>query len=307
MNQIYRYTGMLTAAFVLGACGGGSGGSTPSTTTDTPNGTSQPSTNTPATNTQGTTQPATGTQSNKSLKAVATVTPSTTTQGEVVSFDGSKSTSTKGAIATYLWKEGSKVLSRNASFTTTALNVGLHNISLTVADVDNSQDAVNVAVTIKSASAQALRIIKTGQGRMYVDFDDGHYKKGVTPDFSRANDVVTDSVTGLQWQDNEEAKSVKKTWEEAHTYCTSLTLDGGLWRLPSRKELLSIAYYAGIAPAMHPEFKNVEFEVSYPYYFSASASAGSDTEAWIVSFYNGIQDTVYKSREYYVRCVRTSK
>jgi len=39
-----------------------------------------------------------------------------------------------------------------------------------------------------------------------------------------------------------------------------LTLDGGGWRLPSRKELLSIAYYTGVAPAMHPEFKNVEFE-----------------------------------------------
>lgn len=174
MNQIYRYTGMITAVFVLGACGGGSSGSTPSTT-DTPNGTSQPSTDT---------------QTNTSLKAVAIVTPSITTQGEVVSFDGSKSTSTKGDIATYLWKEGSKVLSRNASFTTTALTVGLHNISLTVADVENSQDTVKVAVTIKSASAQALRVIKTGQGRMYVDFDDGHYKEGVTPDFSRANDVV---------------------------------------------------------------------------------------------------------------------
>jgi len=60
--------------------------------------------------------------------------------------------------------------------------------------------------------------------------DDGYYQKGVTPNYTR-NDtegVVTDHITGLEWQDNVEAKTITKNWTDAQTYCSSLSLDGGV-------------------------------------------------------------------------------
>ncbi len=46
--------------------------------------------------------------------------------------------------------------------------------------------------------------------------------------FTRDNskEIVTDSVTGLMWQDDSSAKSVKKDWEDAKAYCQNLTHGG---------------------------------------------------------------------------------
>jgi len=222
----------------------------------------------------------------------------------VVSFDGSKSSDSNGQIVSYQWKEGSKILSRAASFSTAILPIGTHTVMLTVTDTDDETASINVTVTIKSASAEALRLIKTGQGRVHETFDDGYYKKGVTPDYSRANDVVTDHVTGLNWQDDPSAKSIKRTWEEALTYCSKLKLDGGGWRLPTRKELLSIAYYTGVSPSIHNTFINTSFDYSDKYVSSTVDVINDYYYVWHVSFRDGTQRSGYKSFEEHVRCVK---
>ncbi|MCF6243461.1 MAG: DUF1566 domain-containing protein [Sulfurovum sp.] len=316
MQFIYKILGIVTILFALSACGGGSAPAKGKPASDsqsnltTTENTGSSSESVPATTKEDASTTSTSSNTSTPAKngmpiAVAKVTPTTASQGEAISFDGTKSSDSNGEITSYQWKEGDKILSRAASFTTLTLAVGTHNIILTVTDTDNETASTNVTVTIKSASAEALRLMKTGQGTIYKDFDDGFYKKGVTPDYSRDNDVVSDHITGLQWQDDPAAKNTKRTWEGAQTYCYKLKLDGGGWRLPTRKELMSLTYYTGVSPSIHPIFKNTAF--SSDYYFTSTKKVKSNGDAWCVSFNIGIQISLYLTSENYVRCVRTSK
>lgn len=125
-------------------------------------------------------------------------------------------------------------------------------------------------------------IKKTGQTKSYDASgnevtdnslkDDGFYQKGITPSYTRddANEIVTDHVTELMWQDDADAASVIKPWltpanystcstdtassacedtsgDTAATYCTTLTLGGySDWRLPTLTELENIVDYGKI-------------------------------------------------------------
>ena len=41
----------------------------------------------------------------------------------------------------------------------------------------------------------------------------------VFADFSKSGDIVTDTKTGLKWQDNSDTNSTQRTWQEAIDYC----------------------------------------------------------------------------------------
>jgi len=61
--------------------------------------------------------------------------------------------------------------------------------------------------------------------------------------FEKVGDVITDDISQLQWQDNSDAKAIKKNWFDALTYCEALSLgEEDDWRLPNIKEL----FVAGI-------------------------------------------------------------
>ena len=56
---------------------------------------------------------------------------------------------------------------------------------------------------------------------------------------SKTGNIVTDSATGLEWQDD--AVGTKTTWQDAIARCEALTLDAKSdWRLPNLNELTSI-------------------------------------------------------------------
>jgi len=110
--------------------------------------------------------------------------------------------------------------------------------------------------TTTSVSKSTLK--KTGQTISYYPGDDGTYQKGVTPSYTRSNDVVKDHITGLQWQDDVEAKTVMKTWSEAQNYCSDLGLDGGGWRLPTIQELQSI-----VVDVAYDLFADLQYDVSW--------------------------------------------
>ena len=105
----------------------------------------------------------------------------------------------------------------------------------------------------------------------------------------------------LQWQDNRDAKTVQRDWEGAKSYCANLTLDGySDWRLPTIKELQSIVDITKHDPAIKGGFSNT----ASSWYWSASPTVNYDSNAWIVSFYDGYTYNSTLTHTHYVRCVR---
>ena len=123
-------------------------------------------------------------------------------------------------------------------------------------------------------------------------------------DFTRNNGIVTDNATGLQWQDDysDNGDNIKyTTWIGAINYCEALSLGGySDWRLPNKKELLSIVDYDKYDPAIDTVFTHTASD----YYWSSTTHAGYTDLAWFVFFGNGFTDYSGKSDDYYVRCVR---
>ena len=129
--------------------------------------------------------------------------------------------------------------------------------------------------------------------------DDGYYQAGVTRSYSRDGDIVIDNVTGLQWQDD---TSIQKAWDAAGTYCSGLPLgDYSDWRLPNIEELETIIDHGETPPSV-PE--NIFQYISLYFYWSATTSANSASDAWWVNFDYGKAYYYAKTNTFDVRCVR---
>lgn len=127
-------------------------------------------------------------------------------------------------------------------------------------------------------------------------------------DFTRDNDIVTDNVTKLQWQD--EAGDQTMTWKSAIDRCEALILGGHSdWRLPNINELRSIIDRSKNAPAIADIFAHTNAEGIYLSSTSSSILNGSTgissmSNVWVVWFDDGYIRTDSKSQDRYVRCVR---
>ena len=127
-----------------------------------------------------------------------------------------------------------------------------------------------------------------------------------THTFNRNNvtEIVDDTTTGLQWQDDEVVRTSRRAWQEAIDYCeNNLTLGGfNDWRLPNKRELLSIADRSRYEPSIDTTvFVNT---ASYEYWSSSTYIGISDYNyPWRVTFYRGHVD-YDMPRDSYVRCVR---
>jgi hypothetical protein len=121
-------------------------------------------------------------------------------------------------------------------------------------------------------------------------------------DFSRDSktSIVSDSYSGLMWQDNMEAETKTLNWEKAIDYCENMTLGGySDWRLPNINELLTIVDYTSKETYMNKHF--MYFKTNY--YWSSTVYNG--TYPWFVYFDSGSSNYYNnKTVSYYVRCVR---
>ncbi len=114
-----------------------------------------------------------------------------------------------------------------------------------------------------------------------------------------ANGAVIDKKTGLIWQQDEGGR---KKWEDALTYCESMTLSGkNDWRLPNSIELQSLVDYTRSYPAIDITYFPSVHSNSY---WSSTTYPGNTDIAWLVYFGNGEVGGEDKSLNFYVRCVR---
>lgn len=122
----------------------------------------------------------------------------------------------------------------------------------------------------------------------------------LTADFVRSGEHVTDTITGLMWQDDTLAAEVNIfDWPTAITQCEGLSLDGHSdWRLPNINELYSIVDQSRTG-SISSVFQN---KVSLKYWSSttdANISAGR-----LVDFSIGNDFGEVKTLQQFVRCVR---
>ncbi len=142
------------------------------------------------------------------------------------------------------------------------------------------------------------------------------------PYTSNGNGTVTDNTTGLMWQKNENPSFYN--WYQASgkyhaTYNpTSQNVCGSLsvgsysdWRLPSKKELMSIV--DSEIPSPGPTINSAYFPGAYAsFYWSSTTAARNRDSAWAVDFLDGTAVSGDKGSfngndGLHVRCVRSSQ
>ena len=169
---------------------------------------------------------------------------------------------------------------------------------------------------VKGTASGVVKLQATGFYVPYMSGDDGTVGAGVPLTFPRMKDngdgTVTDTLTGLIWL--KRADCIDQTWAGAVAAVNALATgqcgltDGsaaGSWRMPSRKELESLAdraqnnqadffdttWTSGNAtiPSMSAVFTNF---VTLQYYWTSTTDASDTTEAWTVfSCDFGVYDT----------------
>ena len=111
--------------------------------------------------------------------------------------------------------------------------------------------------------------------------------------------VVRDKNTGLFWESQNEAW--RKTWEQAKAYCEDLDKWWKTnWRLPTISEMEWLLDFSIYNQAINTNYFNVKLN----YYWSSTTSASYTGSAWILHFYNGVNEYNYsKDSEFYILCV----
>jgi hypothetical protein len=111
--------------------------------------------------------------------------------------------------------------------------------------------------------------------------------------------TVTDPGTRLTWQQT--IDPTLRPWSGAQSYCASLPLAGGGWRLPSMAELQSLIDESRTDPAIdRAAFPDTPSEG----FWAGTPLAGMPGAYWFVSFDRGIAYNAVEMHEYNVRCVR---
>jgi len=142
----------------------------------------------------------------------------------------------------------------------------------------------------------------TGQTNNYTNTfgEDSDYTINA-PSFTNNGDgTVTDHNTGLIWQQQDD--ETKRTWSDAGTYCSNLSLGGySDWRLPEAYELQTIVDFGTFNPSIDTTyFPNTRLW----YYWSSTARVSDSSYVWFVIFSYGYVSYYSKASSLYVRCVR---
>lgn len=196
----------------------------------------------------------------------------------------------------------------------------------------NSNGTVKKTMQVSSYNENGEKIIDNSLK------DDGFYQKGITPKYTRDDhtQIVTDHITGLEWEDTLAVSSEVKKWlnkeiynkcrydvfgnqlcqedescdlcfdtsgDTAVSYCEELDLDGKGWRLPTVSELFNIVDKSKSNPAINSKFENTKFD-SQSYYTSTIIKGFLPITINFGEGYSLIDFPKISPYSAYVRCVR---
>ena len=129
----------------------------------------------------------------------------------------------------------------------------------------------------------------------------------VVPSYTdNGNGTILDNVSGRVWQKQDEG--TKRTWDDAISYCSSLSLAGTGWRLPTVWELETILDTAYHSPSIDTTY--FPGTRSDPYWTSTVEPSGTNKFAFYVRFdfgpinYGEGAGSDLKVNAHYVRCIR---
>ena len=161
--------------------------------------------------------------------------------------------------------------------------------------------AKNTTTTTRTVRVRRVVSLKTEQTISYKAFDDGYYQKGQESDLIRDDEkeIIIDNITKLMWQDNIQTQSNKRKWTKE--YCQRLTLGNYHdWKLPNKKELLSIVNYNKYSPSTYEIFEHIKSD----FYWSSTINIHNKHSMWAVSFDDGSTTFHPKESRNALRCVR---
>ena len=153
-----------------------------------------------------------------------------------------------------------------------------------------------------------LRLPDTGENKSYTNTfgEDNDYTINPPAFKLNGNGTVTDSITGLMWQQNDGGEMMI---ENAIIYCDTLTLGGYTdWRLPNAHEAFSILNHQYTNPAMDVSvFKTTAAE----YWWTSDRQANDQSKIWVTNAGGGIGNhpktetiTAGGTKRFHVRAVR---
>lgn len=181
--------------------------------------------------------------------------------------------------------------STNYCYTVSAVDVAINE------SAQSTQSCATTLAVIAYTTGINYNIPDTGQTTVYTAGDDGSYLINSPSYTDNGNGTITDNVTGLVWQKQDDATN--RIWDAANTYCTNLVLAGPGWRLPTDFELMTIVDYGKYLPTINTAyFSNTQ---SNNYW---SSTIDGTPSAWYVDFGYGYPNKSGKNGGYFVRCVR---
>jgi hypothetical protein len=200
--------------------------------------------------------------------------------------------------------------SDNISHLTTKIKSGgsgaLGNIRMSGFDHDNSSSWSTYTSAI---AGPQYKLPDTGQTNSYTDTvgEDNDYLINAPSFTINDSDTVTDDNTLLMWQRQDD--NTTRTWANAGTYCTSLSLGGHSdWRLPKAyDELQSIVDYGMLYNRINTTYftnGTVSGYQYYRYWTSDIYAAPYNNISFLIRFDSGTVEYKSTSDEYHVRCVR---
>ncbi|MEW6039998.1 MAG: DUF1566 domain-containing protein [Elusimicrobiota bacterium] len=150
----------------------------------------------------------------------------------------------------------------------------------------------------------------TGQTGSYTTTfgEDNDYQSAASqPSYTDNGDgTITDNRTGLMWVKDGNSAGCNNggtlTWESALTFCEGLSYAGySDWRLPNRRELMSIVDYGTYNPSINTTyFLNTQSN----WYWTSTTYVPDTSYAWGVYFTNGYVGYSVRTNVVYVRPVR---